>query len=72
MVLIFVALINFNSKNIYGGVTRIRDDINKNNHDIYSCKLVNGEYILINDKKFYHFADPIVLQEEKKLVIEIL
>jgi len=63
----FVALINFNSENIDGGVTRIRNDINKNDHDIYSCKLVNGEYILINDKKFYHFADPIVLQEGKKI-----
>lgn len=63
----FVALINFNSENIDGGVTRIRDDINKNDHDIYSCKLSNGEFILINDKKFYHFADPIVLKKGKKI-----
>jgi len=63
----FVALISFKSENIDGGVTRIRDDINKNNHDTYSCKLTDGEFILIDDKKFYHFADPIVLQDGKKV-----
>tara|TARA_B100001142_G_C14306993_1_gene645151 strand:- start:767 stop:1405 length:639 start_codon:yes stop_codon:yes gene_type:complete len=63
----YVALINFSNKNVHGGITRIRDNINKNNRDTYSCKLEDGEYILINDKKFYHFADPIVLQEGKKI-----
>ena len=53
----YVALINFQSSNIGGGVSRIKTSLNK--RDTYSSFLEKGDYILINDTKYYHYTDPI-------------
>tara|TARA_Y100000389_G_C17416118_1_gene493804 strand:+ start:716 stop:1351 length:636 start_codon:yes stop_codon:yes gene_type:complete len=53
----YVALINFQSSNIGGGVSRIKNSLNKK--DTYSSFLEKGDYILINDTKYYHYTDPI-------------
>lgn len=53
----FVVLLNFNSKNIKGGITRIKTDMNGN--DTFSSFLKKGEYILLNDEKYFHYTDPI-------------
>lgn len=54
----FVILLNINTKNIVGGVSRIREKLN-DNYDHFSKLLKSGEYIFINDSKFFHYADPI-------------
>jgi len=53
----FVAIINFQSLNIGGGITRIKSNLNK--EDSYSSFLKKGDYILVNDNKFFHYTDPI-------------
>tara|TARA_B100000780_G_C21124153_1_gene455718 strand:+ start:2733 stop:3368 length:636 start_codon:yes stop_codon:yes gene_type:complete len=53
----YVAIINFQSSNISGGISRIKNGLNKD--DAYSALLQKGDYILINDKKFFHYTDPI-------------
>lgn len=54
----FVAIVNIKSKNIAGGISRIRSSVSQNS-DNYSCFLKTGEFIFFNDRKFYHYADPI-------------
>ena len=54
----YVILLNFGSKNIKGGVTRIKEKIDQNN-DTFSAFLKKGEYLFVNDKKYYHYTDPI-------------
>ena len=61
----YVSIINFRSSNIEGGISRIRSNIGQN-ADTYSCFLKSGEYLFFNDKKFYHFADPINVTKSKK------
>jgi len=53
----YVAIINFQSSNISGGITRIKNGLNK--EDTYSSLLKKGDYILVNDNKFFHYTDPI-------------
>ena len=61
----YVAIINFASKNIEGGISRIRSSITQNS-DNYSGFLAAGEYLFFNDRKFYHYADPINVSKNKK------
>ena len=61
----FVAIINFNSENIEGGITRIKDNLI--NKDVFSAFLNKGDYILLNDKKFYHYTDPINVTKKAKI-----
>ena len=43
----FVALINISSKNIQGGISRIRNSIKENKDvDNYSCFLNSGEFFI--------------------------
>ena len=59
----FVILINFGSKNITGGVTRIKEKLN-DNKDTFSSFLEKGEFIFTNDKKFFHYTDPINVKKQ--------
>ena len=61
----FVVIINFNSENIEGGITRIKDNLI--NKDAFSAFLNKGDYILLNDKKFYHYTDPINITKKAKI-----
>ena len=61
----FVIIINFNSENIEGGITRIKDNLI--NKDAFSAFLNKGDYILLNDKKFYHYTDPINITKKAKI-----
>jgi len=61
----YIAIINFGSKNIEGGISRIRSSITQNS-DNYSGFLAAGEYLFFNDRKFYHYADPINVFKKKK------
>ena len=54
----YVIIVNFQSKGISGGITRIKIDIDSSS-DIYSSFLKSGDYILISDKKYFHYTDPI-------------
>ena len=54
----YVILINFGSNNIKGGITRIKEKIDQNN-DSFSSFLKRGEYLFVNDKKYFHYTDPI-------------
>ena len=54
----YVAIINFDSQGIIGGTTRIKTKINSSS-DIFSSFLSSGEFILISDKKYFHYTDPI-------------
>jgi hypothetical protein len=60
----FISIINFKSSNIEGGITRIRDSITQNS-DSYSCFLQSEEFLFLNDKKFFHYTDPINVINEK-------
>ena len=60
----YVSLINFQSSNIGGGVSRIKKNLNK--EDTYSSFLEKGDYILVNDNKFYHYTDPINILGKSK------
>ena len=63
----FVALINISSKNIQGGISRIRNSIKENKDvDNYSCFLNSGEFLFFSDKDFFHFTDPIIVSNNKK------
>lgn len=53
----YVIIINFDSKNIEGGITRIKNNLA--NKDSYSNFLKKSDYIFLNDNKFYHYTDPI-------------
>ena len=61
----FVILLNINTKNIIGGISRIREKLN-DNYDHFSKLLKSGEYIFINDKKYFHYADPINVKNINK------
>lgn len=54
----YVILINYGSYNIQGGITRIKERIDQNN-DTFSTFLKKGEFLFINDKKYFHYTDPI-------------
>ena len=58
----YVVLLNINAKNIVGGISRIREKLN-DNHDHYSVLLKSGEYIFLNDSKYFHYADPINVKD---------
>ena len=60
----YVAIINFQSSNISGGITRIKNGLNKK--DTYSSLLKKGDYILVNDNKFFHYTDPININGKGK------
>ena len=54
----YVILVNFGSNNIKGGITRIKEKIDQDN-DTFSSFLKRGEYLFANDKKYFHYTDPI-------------
>ena len=54
----YVILINFGSTNIKGGITRIKQSIDQSN-DVFSSFLKKGEFLFVNDKKYFHYTDPI-------------
>jgi hypothetical protein len=60
----YVAIINFQSSNISGGITRIKNGLNK--EDAYSALLKKGDYILVNDNNFFHYTDPININGNTK------
>ena len=60
----FVIILNIGSKNIKGGVSRIKNEIDID-HDVFSWFLKKGEYILLNDRKFFHYTDPINVMNNK-------
>lgn len=60
----YIILLNIGSKNIKGGVTRIKNEITSD-HDVFSWFLNKGEYILLNDRKFFHYTDPINVMDNK-------
>ena len=60
----YVIILNIGSKNIKGGVSRIKNKID-NDHDAFSWFLKKGEYILVNDRKFFHYTDPINVMDNK-------
>ena len=60
----YVIILNIGSKNIKGGVSRIKNEIDSD-HDVFSWFLDKGEYILLNDRKFFHYTDPINVANNK-------
>ena len=54
----YVVILNIASKNIKGGITRIKDEIDSD-HDVFSWFLRKGEYIFLYDHKYFHYTDPI-------------
>ena len=64
MIFDYVIILNIGSKNIKGGVSRIKNKID-NDHDAFSWFLKKGEYILVNDRKFFHYTDPINVMDNK-------
>ena len=61
----YVAVITINYDNIVGGVSRIRQNLNDQN-DVYNSFLKKKDYLLLNEKSFYHYTDPINVKNKKK------
>ena len=61
----YVAVITINYDNIVGGVSRIRQNLNDQN-DVYNSFLKKKNYLLLNEKSFYHYTDPINVKNKKK------
>ena len=61
----FVVLLNVDSKNITGGITRIK--FQKSLYDVYSVFLKSKEFIFLNDNLYNHYTDPINVYEKSKL-----
>ena len=61
----YVAIITINYDNIVGGTSRIRENLNDQN-DIYNTFLKKSNYLLLNEKSFYHYTDPINIKNKNK------
>tara|TARA_B100001057_G_C22783908_1_gene924763 strand:+ start:524 stop:1162 length:639 start_codon:yes stop_codon:yes gene_type:complete len=59
-----IIILNVDSKNISGGTTRLKSKINSDKDD-FAFMLNKNEFILVNDKKFFHYTDPINIFNEK-------
>jgi len=59
----YVAIISLNYKNIVGGTSRIRENLNDQN-DIYNTFLKKNNFLLLNEKFFYHYTDPINIKNK--------
>ena len=59
----YVAIITLNYKNIVGGTSRIRENLNDQN-DIYNTFLKKNNFLLLNEKSFYHYTDPINIKNK--------
>ena len=57
---------NVASKNIKGGTTRLKTNMNLDKKDDFAEFLKQGEFVLVNDKKYNHYTDPITIDKEKK------
>ena len=68
----FVIILNVMSKNIKGGTSRLKTNLNLDKKDDFSEFLKKGEFVFFNDKKYNHYTDPIIIDKEKKNHIEIL
>ena len=60
----YVVLLNVDSKNITGGITRIK--FQKSMYDVYSVFLKSKEFIFLNDSIYNHYTDPINVYEKNK------
>ena len=61
-----IIILNVDSKNISGGTTRLKSRINSDKDD-FAFMLNKKEFIVVNDKKFFHYTDPINILNEKTL-----
>lgn len=59
-----IIILNVDSKNISGGTTRLKSRINSDKDD-FAFMLSKKEFIVVNDKKFFHYTDPINILNEK-------
>lgn len=62
----FVIILNVTSKNIKGGTSRLKTNLNLDKKDDFSEFLKKGEFVFFNDKKYNHYTDPIIIDKEKK------
>ena len=62
----FVIILNVASKNIKGGTTRLKTNMNLDKKDDFAEFLKQGEFVFVNDKKYNHYTDPITIDKEKK------
>lgn len=62
----FVIILNVMSKNIKGGTSRLKTNLNLDKKDDFSEFLKKGEFVFFNDKKYNHYTDPIIIDKEKK------
>ncbi len=62
----FVIVLNIISKNIMGGTTRLKTNMNLDKKDDFAEFLKKGEFIFFDDKKYNHYTDPITIGKEKK------
>ena len=61
----FVAIITLNFENIVGGISRIRKNL-INQNDVYNCFLEKNNFLLLNEKSYYHYTDPINVKNKNK------
>lgn len=61
----YVAIITLNYDNIVGGISRIRKNL-INQNDVYNCFLEKNNFLLLNEKSYYHYTDPINVKNKKK------
>jgi hypothetical protein len=61
----YVAIISINYDNIVGGTSRIRENLNDHN-DVYNTFQKKNNYLLLNEKSFYHYTDPINIKNKNK------
>ena len=61
----YVAIITLNFDNIVGGISRIRKNL-INQNDVYNCFLEKNNFLLLNEKSYYHYTDPINVKNKKK------
>lgn len=62
----FVIVLNITSKNIQGGTTRLKTNMNLDKKDDFAEFLKKGEFVFFNDRKYNHYTDPITIDNEKK------
>ena len=67
----YVAIITLNFDNIVGGISRIRKNL-INQNDVYNCFLEKNNFLLLNEKSYYHYTDPINVKNKKSGYRDIL
>jgi len=63
----YVVILNITSKNIKGGTTRLKTNLNLDKKDDFAEFLKKGEFLFLNDKKYNHYTDPINIDKENQL-----